>query len=161
LKRKAPPPPSDQLIEYLTEYDLAVGELALALRLIMLEEAPMATETVFKNYALVLVYSLSGKWADAFCYISIHTRHVNLGFNWGAKLKDPDGLLIGSGKQFRHLKVNRPGDLEEPHLRTFIRAAMKHMQADRAKRPKNPPAVPERQRATSRSARTKGQPARK
>jgi hypothetical protein len=51
LRKKPAPPPSDQLIELLTEYDLAVGELALALRSIMIEEAPAATETVFKNFA--------------------------------------------------------------------------------------------------------------
>ena len=156
MKKNAPPPPSDQLIEYLTEYDLAVGELALALRSIMHEEVSAATETVFKNYALVLVYSLGGKSADAFCYISVHTRHVNLGFPWGAKLKDPDDVLVGSGKQYRHIKIKQAEDLKKPCIRTFIRAALKHMEADQAKRLAKPSAVPKRHRATAKSVRARG-----
>jgi hypothetical protein len=161
LRKKPAPPPSDQLIELLTEYDLAVGELALALRSIMLEEAPAATETVFKNYAVVMLYSLGGKWADTFCHIVVYTRHVNLGFNWGARLPDPERVLVGSGKQIRHIKIARPEDLKKPYLRSFIRAAVKDIQADRANRPVKPPKVPRSRSAAVKSARTKSRPVRK
>ena len=61
--------------------------------------------------------------------------HVNLMFNRGAELADPDGRLEGSGKIIRHLKVRVPEDLKQPHLRKFIRAAIKHAKSIAAARP--------------------------
>jgi hypothetical protein len=75
--------------------------------------------------------------ADAFCTIVVNSRHVNLMFNRGAELQDPAGLLVGSGKIIRHLKVKRPEDLKQPHLRKFIRAAIKHSKSIASARPKD------------------------
>lgn len=44
----------------------------------------------------------------AFGYVNAFTSHVNVGFFRGAELPDPHGLLEGSGKFMRHLKL-RPG----------------------------------------------------
>ena len=120
------PPPDEELIRHLADYDLRVGELALALRDIMLTEAPAAAETVFRSYALVLWYSFTGKLSDSFCYIALYTKHVNVGFYRGAELEDPERLLTGEGKQLRHIKILRLDDLKKPYLRKFIRAAIKH-----------------------------------
>lgn len=129
------PLPGEELIRYLAEFDLKVGELALALREMVLEELPGASERVFRVYALVFWYSLSGKMADAYCSIVVNSKHVNLMFNRGAELADPNGLLVGSGKIIRHLKVKRPEDLKQPHLRKFIRASIKHAKSIAAARP--------------------------
>jgi len=37
--------------------------------------------------------------------------HVNLGFNRGAMLADPDGALAGSGKMIRHIAIHNQDDL--------------------------------------------------
>ena len=131
-----PPPPSEELIRLLSRYDLKVGELGLALRAMILEEAPFASERIFETYALALVYSITDKWRDTFCHVVVYTKHVNLGFNRGAELDDPDGRLEGSGKIIRHLRVERPEDLKQPHLRRFIRAAIKHAKSVATERPK-------------------------
>jgi hypothetical protein len=123
------PPPTEELIRLLSRYDLKVGELALELRSIVLSEASEAVETVFDTYALAILYSLTGKMRDGFCHIVLYTRHVNLGFNRGAELEDPKGLLIGSGKIMRHLKVESPADLKQRHFRDFIRAALRNAKA--------------------------------
>lgn len=47
----------------------------------------------------------------AFCYVNAFTAHVNVGFFLGAWLDDPAGLLEGTGKRMRHVKL-RPG--QEP-----------------------------------------------
>ena len=125
-KTKDIPAPSDQLIGYLAEYDLRVGELALALREIVLGEAPDAIENVFKSYVVATNYSFTGKSSQSFCYVAVYTGHVNLGFTRGVDLEDPKGLLIGEGKQMRHLKVLEPQDLKNPYLRPFLRAAIKN-----------------------------------
>lgn len=44
-----------------------------------------------------------------FGYVNAFTAHVNVGFFHGATLPDPSGLLEGSGKYMRHVKL-RPGD---------------------------------------------------
>ncbi|MEK6320071.1 MAG: DUF1801 domain-containing protein [Acidobacteriota bacterium] len=119
-------PPSEELIRLLSQFDLKVGELALGLREIVLEEAPAAIEKFVRVYALVFWYSLTGKMGDAFCQVVVYTKGVNLMFNRGAELEDPHGVLVGEGKIIRHIKVRRPEDLKNPHLRKFIRAALKH-----------------------------------
>lgn len=44
----------------------------------------------------------------AFGYVNAFTDHVNVGFFFGARLPDPAGLLEGTGKRGRHVKL-RPG----------------------------------------------------
>ena len=49
-----------------------------------------------------------------FGYVNVFKAHVNVGFYHGAALDDPAGLLEGTGKRMRHVKL-RPGrevDLE-------------------------------------------------
>ena len=122
-------PPSEELIRLLSQYDLQVGGLALELRAMVLNEAPAAVEKLLQVYALVFWYSLTGKMSDAFCQVVIYPKGVNLMFNRGAELEDPDGVLVGEGKIIRHIKIRRPEDLKNPHLRKFIRAALKHAKA--------------------------------
>jgi hypothetical protein len=43
-----------------------------------------------------------------FGYVNVFTSHVNVGFFQGAALPNPDGLLEGTGKFMRHVKL-RPG----------------------------------------------------
>jgi hypothetical protein len=42
-----------------------------------------------------------------FGYVGVFTTHVNVGFFQGATLSDPAGLLQGTGKFMRHVKLNR------------------------------------------------------
>jgi len=44
----------------------------------------------------------------AFGYVNAFKDHVNIGFFFGALLKDPARLLEGTGKRGRHVKL-RPG----------------------------------------------------
>ena len=44
----------------------------------------------------------------AFGYVNAFRSHVNVGFFLGAWLDDPGGLLEGTGKRMRHVKL-RPG----------------------------------------------------
>ncbi|MFO0758142.1 MAG: DUF1801 domain-containing protein [Byssovorax sp.] len=44
----------------------------------------------------------------AFAYVAAFRQHANVGFFFGALLPDPAGLLEGTGKRGRHVKL-RPG----------------------------------------------------
>jgi hypothetical protein len=67
--------------------------------------------------------------SDAFCQVVTYPKGVNLMFNRGAELDDPDVVLVGDGKIIRHIKVRARQDLKNPYLRKFIRAALKHAKA--------------------------------
>jgi len=59
----------------------------------------------------------------AFAQIHAFQRHVNVGFFHGASLDDPAGLLLGSGKRMRHVKLI-PGEvIDESALKKLINAA--------------------------------------
>jgi hypothetical protein len=45
----------------------------------------------------------------AFAYVGAYKEHVTIGFFTGATLSDPAGVLEGTGKRMRHVKI-RPGD---------------------------------------------------
>jgi hypothetical protein len=64
------------------------------------------------------------KMSEHFCYIGAHSKHVNLGFNFGADLPDPDQMLEGTGKKFRHVKVLDMQALEQSALRSLIESAV-------------------------------------
>jgi hypothetical protein len=59
----------------------------------------------------------------AFAYVNAFKAHANVGFFHGASLPDPAGLLEGSGKRMRHVKL-RPGrELNAGALEDLIGAA--------------------------------------
>ena len=58
-----------------------------------------------------------------FAYVNTFKNHVNVGFFNGASLSDPAGLLEGSGKRMRHVKL-RPGvDVDVSRLDALIENA--------------------------------------
>lgn len=59
----------------------------------------------------------------AFAYVAAFTAHVNVGFFNGAELPDPDGLLIGSGRFMRHVKLYPHGNVDPQALERLIGAA--------------------------------------
>ncbi len=63
----------------------------------------------------------------AFGYVNAFTAHVNVGFFRGAELPDPAGLLEGTGKYMRHVKL-RPGvDIYDGALAGLIAEAYADM----------------------------------
>jgi hypothetical protein len=126
-------PPSTELLHFLDAYAPALVALALDLRELILDEAPEANEIVYDGaYTVALHYSATARHQDAFCYIALFTSHINLGFNRGAELPDPKKKLEGTGSQMRHIKIKEPADLERPEVRSFLRAALKHADYQKA-----------------------------
>lgn len=118
-------PPDRQLLDHLSPYDPHVSNLMLALREIVLEEAPDAIESIVKSYAVAIGFSFTGKpLKDGFCHIVAYSSHVNLGFNRGATLLDPNKVLSGKGKSIRHITIRNQSELELPLCRRYIQAAI-------------------------------------
>jgi predicted enzyme related to lactoylglutathione lyase len=58
-----------------------------------------------------------------FAYVDAFQSHVNVGFFQGASLPDPVGLLRGTGKRMRHVRLGPGIPSDEGALRALIRAA--------------------------------------
>lgn len=65
----------------------------------------------------------------AFGYVNAFTAHVNVGFFRGAEIEDPDGLLEGTGKFMRHVKLKPERDVDPTALTKLIKAAYADMKA--------------------------------
>lgn len=117
--------PDPRLLGFLKPYSPQIAKLALGLRAMLLEEAPDAIESIYDAYnAVAIGFSFTGRLKDSFCHIATYERHVNLGFNRGATLADPEKILVGTGKAVRHIGFARESDLARPFLKRYIRAAI-------------------------------------
>lgn len=94
------------------------------LREFILEIHPDSNELLYHTHALTAVFSVSEKLGDAFCMLPIYSRHLNLGFNKGTLLKDPDKLLTGTGNLIRHIDVTSPPDYRNPKVTALVREAI-------------------------------------
>ena len=63
------------------------------------------------------------KMSEAYAYIMPKAGYVNLGFYNGAALADPAGLIEGTGKRLRHVKVYSSEQVARPSLRQLIETA--------------------------------------
>jgi hypothetical protein len=58
-----------------------------------------------------------------FGYVNVFRDHINVGFFHGAMLDDPAGLLEGSGKRMRHVKLKPGHAIDDIALTSLISAA--------------------------------------
>ena len=59
----------------------------------------------------------------AFAYVDAFKAHVNVGFFRGAEIADPDGLLEGSGRFMRHVKLRPEDEVDAGALLKLIETA--------------------------------------
>ena len=62
-------------------------------------------------------------------YVNAFTTHVNVGFYFGSVLPDPTGLLEGTGRFMRHVKVVPGRFTGDAALRALVRAAYADLEA--------------------------------
>jgi hypothetical protein len=118
-------PPSAALRGFLEAYDPPIARLYFAARATVLDAAPDVNELIYDAYnAVTTAYSFTERLADAFCHVAAYRGYVNLGFNRGAGLPDPERILVGKGARIRHVRVSATKDLERPALRSLLRAAV-------------------------------------
>lgn len=124
MKRPVRPPLPEHL-KFLAVFGPRITELALAVRRLVLEEAPDSSELIYDAYnAVASGYSFTGRPSDAFIHVAVYANWVNLGFNRGSALEDPDGILRGDCKSVRHVRITEPEDLKKAALRKLVRSAI-------------------------------------
>ena len=64
------------------------------------------------------------KRTQHYAYIAVHSSHINLGFYHGSSLADPTGLLEGTGKELRHIKIRDLKSAGSPAVASLLRQAI-------------------------------------
>jgi hypothetical protein len=89
------------------------------------QRLPTATRMVYDNYnALVIGFGADARASDLIFSIALYPRYVTLFFARGAEVPDPHGLLEGSGKGVRHVKLRPVSRLESREVSALIDAAL-------------------------------------
>ena len=65
----------------------------------------------------------------AFAYVNAFKAHVNVGFFRGTEIADPKGLLEGTGKFMRHVKLSPERVVNAAALTNLIETAYRDMKA--------------------------------
>jgi hypothetical protein len=97
--------------------DPKLQEIIRGLRELIQEVVPEVTETV--NPWGIPTFELNGPM----CYFMVATKHITFGFTRGTSLADPQGLLAGTGKNMRHVKLRNVEDLRREGLRELVEEA--------------------------------------
>jgi len=86
---------------------------------------PRGYELIVDNYnALVFAISPTDKTKDAFISVAGHPRWVTLFFLHGVTLHDPQGLLEGTGRRVRGIRLMNPAILDAPAVVALIDQAV-------------------------------------
>jgi hypothetical protein len=99
---------------YVQQRNPALKEVVAALRRLVKKTVPAAAEAV--NPWGVPVFEVNG----TLCFLMVGKQHVTLGFAQGTSLPDPAGLLEGTGKNIRHVKVKTADQASNPHLKNLL-----------------------------------------
>lgn len=119
-----------KFLEVLQSKEPELQDLFHQVRELILEICPAANELLYHTHALTDVFSINEKLSGGFCHLPIYQQHLNLGFNQGAKLPDPKGLLQGTGKAIRHVPIRQASDLETLGLKALVSEAIIQAMAD-------------------------------
>lgn len=111
-------------LKHLKNKEQVLIDLYLELRAFILNIHPKGNELLYHTHALTSLYSVSEKMGDAFCMIPIYTNHLNLGFNKGTLLEDPQNLLQGTGKWIRHIPIEKESDFKNEAVKELIKNAI-------------------------------------
>ena len=82
--------------------------------------APNATETAWRTWPIR--YRQGDLYVVA---VGNYPRWISVFFFRGGELEDPDGILEGSGRLMRHIKLRDPKEASRPAVKRMIRQAFR------------------------------------
>lgn len=118
--------PAAQLDAFLDKFAPLVADQARSALRKMRARLPGAIELVYDNYnALAIGFSPTERASDAVFSIALFPRWVSLFFLLnGTRLRDPEGLLAGTGNKVRHIVLETPTLLDSPAIQDLIAQAL-------------------------------------
>ncbi|MBX9858061.1 MAG: DUF1801 domain-containing protein [Sphingomonas sp.] len=117
--------PEAELESFIDKFTPEVAGLARTLFAALSARIPGAQILVYDNYnALAIGFGSTDKVGDLAMSLAVMPRWVDLYFMWGTRLNDPAGLLVGSGKQGRHIKITDAAMLDDPRVEALMTQAL-------------------------------------
>ncbi len=118
--------PSTELIlrELMQDRPEHVVRTALAARNAVLKLAGECSELIYETYCISNAFTFTGKQGQGFIHIATYAKHVNLGFDRGTELEDPEELLLGTGRLIRHIRLNGVSDMKRREVAKLIHGAV-------------------------------------
>jgi hypothetical protein len=109
------------LVAFLKAYPPDVQELFLAGRSLLLRHLKPIVELHYDATSAVCAgFAYTGDLKGAFVNLAAYADHVTLVFQWGVKLRDPEGRLRGGGKQVRHMRLDGAETLRDPYVLDLV-----------------------------------------
>ena len=102
---------------FINQQPTAFKNILSALRIIILQAGPGIEETVKQG---IPFYSHHGR----LCFLNLRHGGVELGFCKGAFLSNDQGLLVGDGKEVRHVRIKSLADIDQAALQALLQEAM-------------------------------------
>lgn len=114
-----------QLAEFIGKFDAKNAALIRSVRKALRARMPSANELVYDNYNFFVIgYCSTERSSDCIVSIVGAANGVGLSFYYGATLPDPHGVLLGSGKQNRFIRLESAAALARPEVEDLITAAI-------------------------------------
>ncbi len=110
--------------QLLASYPLEIKSLTDWVRQLVRNTLPEAEERAYPGWCAIGYRHPEAGYIGA---IFLHPHKVKLGFEHGAKLPDPDGLLKpgpSAVKQVRYLEIVEEGDVDTSVIRQLVEAAV-------------------------------------
>jgi hypothetical protein len=115
-----------QLDSFVDKYTPEVAALTRELLDKMKARVPRATIMVYDNYnTLAIGFGPSDKAGQAVLSLAVMPRWVTLCFLYGVGLRDPHGLLNGSGSRVRHIRLHTAEAFDDSRIQDLIAQALK------------------------------------
>lgn len=118
--------PNEDFDKVVEKFSPEVQALAYAARSLIHDILPPVVEVVWERQKTIGYGTGPKKMSEHFCWLAPYQKHVVLGFNYGSELPDPEHMLEGTGKLFRHVKLKKIEDVRNPSLRNLIQVATRH-----------------------------------
>jgi hypothetical protein len=112
---------------YLEEFPSTLAEVGARVRAIVLDSLPGVVERVYPGWNLIGYRIPVGAETRYCCYLNLTKSDVELGFEHGRLLSDPDGVLTGSGTQVRKIVFHKVSDIRPRVVRRLLAEASTHI----------------------------------
>ena len=103
-------------------------QIATMLRDTILAIHPAAIQTAKPGWGAVQ-FGFSARNKEIHSYLMPQKDRINLGFYFGVNLPDPDGLLEGTGKALRHVKLRDMDQAASKPITDLITASVQERSA--------------------------------